>query len=68
MLTASVSPEELIGKSQCLTTNLFETRFGYAANCQPKALKRDGPMSFILHIQHVVVDPKLRGLKAFGCK
>jgi len=40
----------------------------YAVNCQPKALQCDRQMSFITQIRCLVVDQKLRGLEAFGCK
>jgi len=39
-----------------------------AVNCRTKALELDRPMSFIAQIMCLVVDQKLKGLKAFEFK
>jgi hypothetical protein len=40
----------------------------YAANCWPKALKRDGPASLVISMTCIVVAQKLRFLEDLGFK
>jgi len=40
----------------------------HATNCRPKALERDVATSFVAHVTQEVVNQKVRGDKASGCK